>query len=421
MDRIIINGGIPLTGRIRVAGAKNAALPLMCAALLTSAPVRLENMPNLADIRSLSHLLAQHGVETQMQAGGALGQSLALQAETIVSTEAPYELVRKMRASVLVLGPLLARCGQARVSLPGGCAIGARPVDLHLKGMEALGAKITLEQGYIAASAPKGLKGAEIIFPTISVGATENIMMAACLAEGQTRLINAAREPEIVDLAKMLMAMGAKITGAGTDVIEIRGVTALKGCHHEILPDRIEAGSLAMAVAATGGRAILENANLAMFGSGVEVMQQAGLKFTLKANAVEVEAKDIFGVDVMTEPHPGFPTDLQAQIMAMLCSANGASMITESIFENRYMHVPELLRMGANIALHGRSAIVRGVTHLKGAEVMATDLRASMSLVIAGLVAQGETIINRVYHLDRGYEKLEEKLMACGAKIKRVA
>ena len=421
MDRIIINGGIPLTGRIRVAGAKNAALPLMCAALLTSAPVRLENMPNLADIRSLSHLLAQHGVETQMQAGGALGHSLALQAETIVSTEAPYELVRKMRASVLVLGPLLARCGQARVSLPGGCAIGARPVDLHLKGMEALGAKITLEQGYIAASAPKGLKGAEIIFPTISVGATENIMMAACLAEGQTRLINAAREPEIVDLAKMLMAMGAKITGAGTDVIEIRGVTALKGCHHEILPDRIEAGSLAMAVAATGGRAILENANLAMFGSGVEVMQQAGLKFTPKANAVEVEAKDIFGVDVMTEPHPGFPTDLQAQIMAMLCSANGASMITESIFENRYMHVPELLRMGANIALHGRSAIVRGVTHLKGAEVMATDLRASMSLVIAGLVAQGETIINRVYHLDRGYEKLEEKLMACGAKIKRVA
>jgi len=425
MDKIRIRGGKPLSGTIPIGGAKNAALPLMTAALLTEETLTLRHVPVLADITTLSHLLVQHGATITMagaQSAREHGHALQINAKRIVSTTAPYDLVRKMRASVLVLGPLLARCGEARVSLPGGCAIGTRPVDLHLKGMERLGAEIELRQGYIEARAPKGLKGGEIIFPIVSVGATENLLMAATLAEGETTLINAAREPEIVDLAVCLNAMGAKISGAGTDRIKITGVKQLHGAEHSVVPDRIEIGTYLMATAITGGAVDLVGARLDLVAAVARSLESAGVEIGESAGGISVKRGNarVAGVDVMTEPFPGFPTDLQAQMMALMTTADGAAMITETIFENRFMHVPELCRMGANINVHGASAMVRGVPHLNGAPVMATDLRASVSLVLAGLAAEGETTINRIYHLDRGYERLEEKLAACGADIERL-
>jgi UDP-N-acetylglucosamine 1-carboxyvinyltransferase len=339
----------------------------------------------------------------------------------ITNTEAPYDIVRKMRASILVLGPLLARCCEGRVSLPGGCAIGTRPVDLHLKGFEAMGATIKLDAGYIDATAPGGLQGANIVFPFVSVGATENLLMAASLANGVTTLKNAAREPEITDLANCLVAMGAKIDGIGTDTLTIEGVAALHGATHAILPDRIETGTYACAAAITGGHVFLENARIGDLGAVVTSLTEAGVEITPAPNGFWVKRKNgLHGIDVTTEPFPGFPTDMQAQFMALMCVADGASMVTETIFENRFMHVPELNRMGARINAVGASAIIRGVPHLSGAQVMATDLRASVSLVLAGLAAEGETIINRVYHLDRGYESVEQKLADCGAKIERI-
>jgi UDP-N-acetylglucosamine 1-carboxyvinyltransferase len=425
MDRIRIRGGRALEGKISIGGAKNAALPLMTASLLTEETLVLTNLPRLADITTLSHLLVQHGVSITMngaEAGEDRGHVLEFTARRIASTTAPYDLVRKMRASVLVLGPLLARSGHARVSLPGGCAIGTRPVDLHLKGLERLGAVVELRQGYIEATAPKGLVGAEIVFPIVSVGATENLLMAASLATGETTLVNAAREPEIVDLARCLTAMGAEIEGAGTDRIRIRGVKRLHGTRHAVVPDRIETGTYMMAAAITGGAVELVGAQYEAVAAVARVLEGAGLEVTETPRGIHVRRRNgrLNGVDVMTEPFPGFPTDLQAQMMAVMSTAEGAAMITETIFENRFMHVPELCRMGANINVHGASAMVRGVPSLTGAPVMATDLRASSSLVLAGLAAEGETIINRVYHLDRGYEHLEEKLAACGADIERL-
>jgi UDP-N-acetylglucosamine 1-carboxyvinyltransferase len=425
MDRIRIRGGKPLSGIIPIGGAKNAALPLMTAALLSEEPLTLRNVPVLADITTLSHLLVQHGATVTMvgaQTPREHGHALKIDARRIISTTAPYDLVRRMRASVLVLGPLLARCGEARVSLPGGCAIGTRPVDLHIKGMEQLGATIDLRQGYIHAQAPQGLRGAEVIFPKVSVGATENLLMAASLAEGETVLVNAAREPEIVDLAACLNAMGAKVTGAGSDRITILGVKKLHGAEHAVVPDRIEIGTYLMAAAITGGAVELAGARHDLVAAVAQSLEGAGVEIGETANGISVRRRNgqLTGVDVMTEPFPGFPTDLQAQMMALMAKAEGAAMITETIFENRFMHVPELCRMGANINVHGASAMVRGVAHLNGAEVMATDLRASVSLVLAGLAAEGETVINRVYHLDRGYERLEEKLAACGAEIERL-
>jgi UDP-N-acetylglucosamine 1-carboxyvinyltransferase len=420
MDKILIRGGVPLSGTIPIAGAKNAALPLMAASLLTEETLSLANLPELADIATMTNLLEQHGV-TLTPSGNGAGE-LDLSARHVSSTTAPYDLVRKMRASFLVLGPLVARCGEARVSLPGGCGIGARPVDLHIKGLQRLGAKVELRQGYIEARAPKGLRGAEIAFPSVSVGATENVLMAASLAEGESVLINAAREPEITDLATCLTAMGAKIDGIGSDRLTVRGVARLHGARHTVIPDRIETGTYVMAAAATGGEVELAGARLEHIEAVARALETAGVSLTETAEGVRVSRRNgrIDGIDVMSEPYPGFPTDLQAQIMALMTIAEGAAMITETIFENRFMHVPELMRMGANINVHGASALVRGVPHLKGAPVMATDLRASVSLVIAGLVAEGETVINRVYHLDRGYERLEEKLAACGARIERL-
>ncbi|HZB90351.1 MAG TPA: UDP-N-acetylglucosamine 1-carboxyvinyltransferase [Stellaceae bacterium] len=425
MDKIRIRGGKPLSGKISIGGAKNAALPLMAAALLTDEKLVLTNLPLLADITTLSHLLVQHGVSITMNGakpGEEHGHVLELRARQIANTTAPYDLVRKMRASVLVLGPLLARCGEAKVSLPGGCAIGPRPVDLHLKGLERLGATVELRQGYIEATAKRGLVGAEIIFPVVSVGATENLMMAATLAEGETTLVNAAREPEIVDLARCLAAMGAQIDGAGSDRIRIRGVKRLSGARHRVIPDRIETGTYMMAAAITGGGVELVGAEYASVAAVARVLEGAGVEISETPKGIAVRRRNgrLSGVDVMTEPFPGFPTDLQAQMMAAMTTAEGAAMITETIFENRFMHVPELCRMGANINVHGASAMVRGVAKLTGAPVMATDLRASVSLVLAGLAAEGETIVNRIYHLDRGYEHLEEKLAACGAEIERL-
>ncbi len=425
MDKIRIRGGRPLHGSIPIGGAKNAALPLMTASLLTDEPLVLKNLPLLADITTLSHLLVQHGVSITMlgaESAEERGHVLELKARRIVSTTAPYDLVRKMRATVLVLGPLLARAGRARVSLPGGCAIGTRPVDLHLKALERLGATIELNQGYIEARAEKGLTGAEIVFPMVSVGATENILMAAALAEGETVLVNAAREPEIADLALCLNAMGAKITGAGTDRIRIEGVKRLHGATHSVIPDRIETGTYMMAAAITGGSLELLGADHGMVATVARVLEGAGVEVVETPNGIRVSrrANRLNGVDVTTAPFPGFPTDLQAQLMALMSTANGAAMITETIFENRFMHVPELTRMGADIAVNGASAMVRGVEKLTGAPVMATDLRASVSLVLAGLAAEGETTVNRVYHLDRGYERLEDKLAACGAEIERL-
>lgn len=426
MDKIVIRGGRPLQGEIAVSGAKNAALPLMAAALLTEQTVRLGNLPHLVDISTLANLLTRLGAELHLNGqcapDGHDGRVLEIGARRIASHVAPYDLVRKMRASVLVLGPLLAREGRAEVSLPGGCAIGTRPIDLHLEGFKRLGAEIELDGGYVKATAPNGLKGGEIVFPKVSVGATENLMMAASLAEGETLLVNAAREPEIVDLADLLCAMGAEIEGAGSERIRIRGVPALHGAEHAVVPDRIEAGTYAMAAAATDGDLHLLGARADHLAALSEVLTKAGVTLEETNRGLRVRRANgrLVGTDAMTEAFPGFPTDLQAQYMALMTTAEGAAMVTETIFENRFMHVPELCRMGADIVVHGASALIRGKPALKGAPVMATDLRASSSLVLAGLVAEGETELNRVYHLDRGYERLEEKLAACGADIRRV-
>lgn len=421
MDKITIRGGAPLEGTIKISGAKNAALPLMAACLLTDKPLKLTNIPELSDITSMTELLSQLGVEVTLEKNSE-HQKMSLCAQNILSTTAPYEVVRKMRASVLVLGPLVARVKEAHVSLPGGCTIGVRPIDLHLKGLEALGATITLADGYVHAKAPHGLIGASFTFPVVSVTGTENLLMAATLAQGQTRLINVAREPEIGDLIHCLNAMGAKISGIGTDTLIIDGVESLEGTTHQVIADRIEAGTFAMAAALTGGKLRLLGARLDHIPTVSSLLEQAGVGFDQEEDSLMVTAPSgrLQGVDAMTEPFPGFATDLQAQWMALMSLAEGASMITETIWENRFMHVPELCRMGANITVHGASALVRGTKKLKGAPVMATDLRASVSLVLAGLVAEGETVISRVYHLDRGYERLEEKLRACGADIERV-
>ncbi|SMH57944.1 UDP-N-acetylglucosamine 1-carboxyvinyltransferase [Azospirillum agricola] len=425
MDKIRIRGGRPLNGSITVGGAKNAALPLMTASLLSDETLTLTNLPILADINTLCNLLLQHGVAIHMAGAGGdcAGRAVDFTARDVTNTTAPYDLVRKMRASVLVLGPLLARCGEAKVSLPGGCAIGARPVDLHIKGLEAMGADIRIEGGYIVAKAPAGgLRGAEYVFPKVSVGATENLLMAATLAKGTTILVNAAREPEVTDLAECLVKMGARITGIGTDRLVIEGVDRLHGARHMVVADRIETGTYAMAAAMTGGRLDIMNTRLDLIKAAVKALAPAGVAFEEIENGIRVSRAngELHGVDVMTEPYPGFPTDLQAQMMALMCVASGAAMITETIFENRFMHAPELTRMGARITVHGSSALVRGVERLTGAPVMATDLRASVSLVLAGLAAEGETVVNRVYHLDRGYERVEEKLAACGADIERI-
>ncbi len=419
MDKIVIEGGVPLSGEITISGAKNSAIKLMAVCLLTDEPLELTNMPKLRDTRSMGELLAELGVAVDV----GQDSTMQLHARTIASTTAPYDLVRKMRASFNVLGPLLARCHQAKVSLPGGCAIGARPVDLHLDALKALGAEIELSEGYVLAKAKGGLKGADITFPFISVGATEHTMLAAVLAKGETVLNNAAREPEIIDLADCLNAMGAKITGAGRSEMRIVGVSKLNGISYAVVPDRIEAGTYALAAATVGGSVRLKNVRSEHLGALWPLIAKAGTKVTMDENSVLVErfGTPILPVDMETQAYPGFPTDLQAQFMAMVSLADGVSIIRENIFENRFMHCPELVRMGANITVTGREAIVRGVKGLKGAQVMATDLRASASLVAAGLAAVGTTEVLRVYHLDRGFEKIDEKLGNCGARIKRVS
>jgi UDP-N-acetylglucosamine 1-carboxyvinyltransferase len=423
VDSIWIKGGARLEGEIPISGAKNAALALMPCALLTDEKLTLANLPRLADVDTFSHLLNQLGVSTKV-AGvrkGEYGRRMTLRAKEIASTVAPYDMVRKMRASVLVLGPMLARAGEATVSLPGGCAIGDRPIDLHLKVLEAMGAEIELTAGYVKASAPKGrLAGGDFSFPVVSVGATENAVMAGVLAKGRSQLFNAAREPEIVDLCNLLVAMGAKISGIGSAHLIITGVEGLHGTEYEVMPDRIEAGSYACAAGITGGSIDLIGARPDDMRATLNALAQAGLVVEFHNRGIKVNANGgLKPLALSTSPFPGFATDMQAQFMAMLCLAEGDSFLEETIFENRYMHVPELRRMGADIDIHGRSAIVRGVERLTGASVMATDLRASMSLVLAGLAAEGETEVLRVYHLDRGYERLEEKLSAVGATIER--
>lgn len=427
MDRIRIRGGNVLNGTIPISGAKNAALPLMIASLLTDDTLTLENVPHLADVEQLIRILGNHGVDYSVNGrrenqGKGYSRTIHFTARSIVDTTAPYELVSKMRASFWVIGPLLARTGEARVSLPGGCAIGTRPVDLFIEGLSALGADIDIDSGYVVARTRKGLVGTRYRFPKVSVGATHVMLMAASLAQGQTILENAAREPEIVNLADCLNAMGAKIHGAGTSTIVIDGVTSLSGARHRIIPDRIETGTYAMAVAMTGGDVLLEGARADLLESALEVLKQTGAEITPTNSGIRVmrNGSGIAPVDVTTEPFPGFPTDLQAQFMALMTRAKGQSRITETIFENRFMHVQELVRLGADIKLHGDTATISGVQGLRGAQVMATDLRASVSLVIAGLIADGETMINRVYHLDRGFERLEHKLSACGAIIERI-
>jgi UDP-N-acetylglucosamine 1-carboxyvinyltransferase len=417
MGKILIRGGRALHGEIAIGGAKNAALPLIAAGLLSNG-LTLNNVPMLSDVVSMCDLMRQHGINvTYSKARKQLTLSGAAS-----NFEAPYDLVRKMRASVLVLGPLLTRYGQAKVSLPGGCAIGSRPVDLHLDGLSLMGATINLENGYVLASCPRGLVGAKIHFSKVSVGATENLMMAAALAKGETELSNAAQEPEIKDLASCLTAMGAKIEGAGTSTIRIQGVPELQAARHEVLVDRIEAGTYACAAAITNGDVVLRGASLDNLGAISKSLRSAGVHLSDVDGGVRVYVESTLqGTDVMTEPFPGFATDMQAQFMALMCRANGASMITETIFENRFMHVPELLRMGARINYHGSSAIVRGVDRLRGAQVMATDLRASFSLVIAALAAEGNTVIDRIYHIDRGYEDVCQKLSDVGADIERVS
>ncbi|MES2906899.1 MAG: UDP-N-acetylglucosamine 1-carboxyvinyltransferase [Pseudomonadota bacterium] len=427
MDRIRITGGRKLNGRIPISGAKNAALPLMIASLLTDEPLILDNLPRLADVAQLMRILGNHGVTMTVsgkKAGskGFDGETLTLSVPEIVDTTAPYDLVSKMRASFWVIGPLLARCGQAKVSLPGGCAIGTRPVDLFLMSLEKLGAEIEIENGYAIAKAPNGLVGTRVTFPKVSVGATHVLMMAATLAKGETIIENAAREPEVGDLADCLVKMGAKIEGIGTSTLRITGVERLRGTRHTVLPDRIETGTYAYAVAMTGGDVILENTRRDLLAKALDALEQAGVKVEDVDNGIRIIASGerLKPVDITTDPFPGFPTDCQAQFMALMTRANGVSRVRETIFENRFMHVAELNRFGAQINIKGDTAIVTGVDRLKGAPVMATDLRASVSLVIAALVAEGETIINRIYHLDRGFERLEQKLSACGADIERL-
>ncbi len=416
MDSIRITGGARLKGQVKISGAKNAALPLMAVGLLTEDKFILQNAPQLADIATMGELLQGLGATVARDAAG----DLVITAKDLTSYTAPYEMVRKMRASIVVLGPLLARAGEAKVSLPGGCAIGARPVDLHIEALKALGAQIELCDGYIDAKAPQGLKGARFNFPKISVTGTENLMMAAALAKGTTIIGNAAREPEIIDLGVCLNAMGAQLEGLGTDTIIITGVERLHGAIHSVVPDRIETGTYIAAAGITHGELELIGARAADLGAAIAAFERAGMEFTETATGLISKRRNgLIGADAMTEPYPGFPTDLQAQFMTLMTVAQGASMITETIFENRFMHVPELARMGADITIHHSSALVRGVAGLKGAPVMATDLRASVSLILAGLVANGTTTVSRIYHLDRGYEKFEEKLAACGASIVR--
>jgi len=425
MDKLSIVGGVPLEGRLYIGGAKNAALPLLAASLLTTSPVILSNVPELADIQSMADLLVELGcVLTRSKSvdHATHHDTYTLHAGgDAIATTAPYDCVRKMRASILVLGPLLAHYGHAEISLPGGCAIGTRPIDLHLKAMEALGATIVLENGYVKASAPHGLSGGEYVFPIISVTGTMNLMMAASLARGKTVIYNAAREPEVEDLGQLLTKMGARLAGLGTDTITVEGVSCLGGATHSVMSDRIEAGTYIMAAAITGGDMEIIHADLSVLPATVTVLEQAGVRLEAIAQGVRVRGpKRLKAVDVITAPFPGYATDLQAQIMALMCVAEGSSVITETIFENRFMHVAELNRLGAEIQVHGSTAMVKGVPRLKGAEVMATDLRASVALVLAGLVAEGETVIHRIYHLDRGYEHIEAKLRPCGAKIQRI-
>jgi UDP-N-acetylglucosamine 1-carboxyvinyltransferase len=428
MDRIRIIGGERLQGTIPISGAKNAALPLMIASLLTHETLTLKNVPRLADVTLLSRILGNHGVDIMVvgkKAGqhAGDGQTFKISAADIVDTTAPYELVSRMRASFWVLGPLLARCRKVKVSLPGGCAIGTRPVDMHLAGLQALGAKIELSGGYVLAEAPKGgLTGARIPMEKVSVGATHNILMAATLASGETVIENAAREPEVADLALCLTEMGAKIEGIGTSTLHVQGVDALHGAEHTVLPDRIETGTYAMAVAITGGEVFLDGARADLLQRALELLISIGVEIEDTGNGIKVARNGggLAPVTVDTEPFPGFPTDLQAQLMALMCMAQGTSTVRETIFENRFMHVQELARLGASIDLQGDTAFVTGVSGLHGAQVMATDLRASVSLIIAGLAAHGETVIGRVYHLDRGFERIEEKLSRCGANIERL-
>ena len=425
MDRIIIRGGRRLTGRLPISGAKNAALTLMPCALLTDQPLTLTNLPRLADVDGFGHLLNQLGASTAVEGTrpDEFGRTMTITARALTSTEAPYDIVRKMRASILVLGPILARSGEARVSLPGGCAIGNRPIDLHLKALEAIGAELEMAAGYVRATAPGGrLAGGRYRFPVVSVGATENVVMAAALAKGTSVIENAAREPEIVDLCRCLVAMGASIDGIGTETLTIEGRDSLHGATYRVMPDRIEAGSYACAAAITGGSLELTGVEAEDMGATLSALADAGVLVELRKGSVCVSAEhdSLKPLTLTTAPYPGFATDMQAQFMAMLTRADGASVLTETIFENRYMHVPELARMGADILVQGRTAVVRGVPKLVGAPVMATDLRASMSLILAGLAAEGETEVSRIYHLDRGYERLEEKLSAVGADIERV-
>ena len=420
MDKLRIRGGVPLEGEVYVSGAKNAALPIMCAALLTAEPLALGNVPQLMDVRTMAKLLRQMGVEASPLADGRM----TLRAARITDPTAPYDLVKTMRASVLVLGALLARGGRARVSLPGGCAIGLRPVDQHVKGLQAMGAAITIEHGYMNAAArspERGLHGARIVMDMVTVTGTENLLMAATLAEGTTLIENAAREPEVVDLARCLVAMGARIEGAGSDVIRVQGVRSLRGAEHTVMPDRIETGTYLAAAAATGGRIRLHGAAPETLDATLEKLREAGARIRINGSTVELEGGERpRAVSVRTAPYPGFATDMQAQFMALAAIAQGSAVITETIFENRFMHALELQRLGADIAIQGNSAVVRGVERLQGASVMATDLRASAGLVVAWLVADGETIVERIYHLDRGYEALERKLSGLGARVARV-
>lgn len=415
MDRLKIDGGVPLTGEIAVGGAKNAALPLMAAGLVTDGTLRLTNVPNLVDTRSMGVLLANHGLEVERD-----GDNVTMSGD-VTNIDAPYDLVRKMRASILVLGPLLARHGQARVSLPGGCAIGTRPVDLHIRAMQALGAIVELADGYIQARAPDGLTGARVVFPMVSVGATENALIAASLAKGTSELVNVAREPEISDLAECLIAMGARISGYGTDTITVEGVDRLGDATHAVIPDRIEAGTFAMAALITGGDLTLTRAQPRHLDALLDILRETGASITAGEDNMRIVANGApRAADITTDPFPGFPTDLQAQFMALMCLADGSARISETVFENRFMHVPELMRMGADIQVDGGVAMVRGRSTLTPAPVMATDLRASVSLVLAALATEGTTEVSRIYHLDRGYADLESKLGQCGARMERV-
>ena len=416
MDKLLIEGGSPLKGEVAISGAKNAALPILCAALLSKEPLHLTNLPDLNDVRTMLKLLAQMGVKVHRESAN----SVTLDASTIDNPVAPYEMVKTMRAAILVLGPLVARVGDARVSLPGGCAIGARPVDQHIKGLQSMGAEVTVEHGYVHAKVPR-LRGARLFTDMVTVTGTENLMMAACLADGETVIENAAREPEVVDLANCLVSMGAQVSGAGTDVIRIRGVAKLHGATHRVMPDRIETGTYLCAAAATGGQIRLTGTSSCYLDSVIDKLMDAGCEITPEREAIRLQApRRLTAVSLRTAPYPAFPTDMQAQFMAINCVANGTAVIRETIFENRYMHAVELARLGADIKIDGNTAVVRGVDRLEGATVMATDLRASASLVIAGLVAQGETLVDRIYHLDRGYEHLDEKLARLGARVRRV-